>query len=1041
MILLFILMGITIGAKILSDAKNTLIQQRYQELEIATQIKKSSIERYIKFKAIELELLTKNTQLTDFTSSLLNTPSKQTNNLYEENDSYFKNYTRLHELYDLFIIDAKDGQIVYTALKESDLGKNVLSSSALKTTKLATAYIQALETKKVYMSDMGIYTISGNRPFLFCAMPVIDKDGKNLAVVVMQISYENISRFVNIVGDELISKEAYLVGEDYVVKSSTLHNGAQSSLFNTFGKAKNFKIHSEIVEQAVKSERLKLIRGLDYDYQEVIAVSVPVNVLGLHYHLITKVDLDEVLTPYHNDVKKVVLLIFLTILGATFLMTMIVNEIMKNVSYINENAKNISQGNFTTKSPPKLYMELEPINEMLLHQRDVLQSLTNSVTEIKNAIEELEYEKRIDSRGFEGAYAETVETINVLLEKLYDAIWFQSGVANMMNETALVEDVESISKTALEFLSSYLNIPMAALYIYDDVNEILTLRASYAYQKSSYFKEFFELGEGSVGESALEKKRLTLHIDDIKSLKINTAILSVTPRTILCEPIIYKYQLIGVIEFALLEDLSHRELHFLSEAIHSFASLLYPAIQSDLTKELLAQTQDQKAELQNQSEELKQSNVMLEEQQQNLEVLAQDLQIKNGELQQTQDQLLFKNTELERANRYKSEFFANMSHELRTPLNAIILLSKLLSDDLKATEDEEVVKKIGIIHKSGNDLLRLINDILDFAKSEAGKLELHNSVFTIDTLVSELHQEFDYLAQERSLEFSVSNEYEGEFEADYDKLLQVLRNLLSNAFKFTEKGSVSVTILQDETRKNLVFLVTDTGIGISKEQQYIIFDPFRQADGSSSRKYGGTGLGLSISKEFVAMMGGEIILESSSEQGSQFKITIPLQQIKTTSIPLTNSSENSFEKNITETTILEKPGQKNPKASVNLVGKNILIVDDDVRNIFALSALFEKTGAGVKNAFNGTEALEVLKKEKIDLVLIDIMMPEMDGYETVKQIRKELGLETLPIIVISAKAMKEDRERALEVGANDYLAKPIEFENLERMVESWLYKR
>ncbi|WP_193114564.1 response regulator [Sulfurimonas marina] len=1039
MILLFVLMGITIGAKILSDAKNTLIQQRYQELEIATQIKKRSIERYIKFNIIELELLAKNTQLIDFTSYLLNTQkqtdSKQSQELFLQNDKYFKNYTRLHELYDLFIIDAKDGNIIYTALKEPDLGKSVLSSPGLKTTKLAVAFAEALQTKKIYLSDMGIYTISGTKPFLFGAIPITDKNGELLAVAAMQIPYENISRFVNIVGEELVSKEAYLVGEDYVVKSSTLHNGAQPSFFNTFSKSESFRIHSDVVEQALQSESKVFIQGLDYDYQEVIAVSVPIKMGGLHYHLITKVDLDEVLAPYHNDVKKIVFLIVLTILGATFLMTMIVNEIMKNVSYINENAKNISQGNFATNSSPKLYMELEPINQMLLKQTHVLRSLTSSVNEIKDAIEHSEYEKRIDSSEFEGAFAETIETINVLLEKLYDAIWFQSGVAHLMNETALVEDVENISKTALEFLSSYLNIPMAALYVYDELNEILTLKASYAYQKSSYFKEFFELGEGSVGESALEKKRLALHIDDIKNLKINTAILSVTPTMILCEPIIYKQRLIGVIEFALIDKLSDRKIYFLSEAIHSFASILYPAIQSDVTKELLAQTQEQKAELQNQSEELKQSNVMLEEQQQNLEVLAQDLQIKNGELQQTQDQLLFKNTELERANRYKSEFFANMSHELRTPLNAIILLSKLLVDDLKATEDEEVVKKIGIIHKSGNDLLRLINDILDFAKSESGKLELHNTVFLLDTLVTELHQEFDYLAQEKSLEFSISNEYKGEFEADYDKLLQVLRNLLSNAFKFTDKGSVTVSIFEDEIQNKLVFLVTDTGIGISKEQQYIIFDPFRQADGSSSRKYGGTGLGLSISKEFIAMMGGEIVLESSSEKGSQFKITIPLRQIK--KAELTNSSN----KNSIETTVLEQPAKKSSKASVNLAGKTILIVDDDVRNIFALSSLFEKTGANVENAFNGIEALETLKKEKIDIVLMDIMMPEMDGYETIKKIRKEMGLENLPIIVISAKAMKEDIERALEVGANEYLTKPIEFENLERMVESWLYKR
>lgn len=1042
MILLFVFMGITVGWNVLSDAKEGLIQQKYHELNTATQIKKQSIERYIKLKKIDLELLTNNKQFTTFTSKLIalhnkkqNTQylkSKQLQSLYKENDPYLKKYINLYEIYNLFIIDADDGKILYSVEKGTELGKSIFSTQ-YQYTQLTTTFKHALNRDKTCVSNMGLFPSSKDLPSFFVVTPIYDEEKKVFAMVAIQVSHQKISQLINVVGEQHVSTEAFLIGEDRLVKSDTLHKGSRYRLLNSFIAPETSRINSYIVDQALKSEKIQSLRGQDYDSQEVLAATVPLAIGDFHYHLITKVDLNDVLSSYSANVRQILVLIIITIIAATILMTVIVNSIMKDIFYIRKNASRVSEGNFTMLPPQKIYEELQPIDEMILDQKLVLESLTHSINEIKSSIENLEFQKRIDSLEYHGEYAATIQTINLLLDKFYDAVWFQTGIAKIMNETASLNDIDNILNKALDFLASYLDIPMAAIYIYDSSDEILSLKASYAYQNSQNYKKRFELGEGSVGECALEKKHIDFRIDKDSSIMINTGILSIVPKKICCEPIIFKGKLLGVIELTLTKEFKERDVKFLQEAITSFSSVLYSAMQSDVTKSLLQETEEQKIELETQSQSLQKSNAMLEEQQQNLEALTQDLEIKNGELQHSQDQLILKNTELERANRYKSEFFANMSHELRTPLNSIILLSKLLIEELKPLANEENVKKVSIIHKSGNDLLRLINDVLDFAKSDAGKMEIHNSIFELSKLVDEIHQEFDYIAKDKGLDFIVKSKYNGEFEADYDKLLQVLRNLLSNAFKFTEKGSVTVDIFEDNIAKRLVFQITDTGIGISKEDQYIIFDPFRQADGSSSRKYQGTGLGLAISKEFTTMMGGEIRLEESSKEGSQFKVFLPFKQ---ENVPL---KKEAYEIH-TDDVILEKPAKKSPEAIVNLEGKTIFIVDDDVRNIFTLSAVFEKTGANVLNAFNGKEALETLQKEQVDLVLMAIMMPEMDGYETIKKIRTELDLTNLPIIVVSAKTMKEDRDRSLEVGANDYLSKPIDLENLQRVVESWIFR-
>jgi len=346
--------------------------------------------------------------------------------------------------------------------------------------------------------------------------------------------------------------------------------------------------------------------------------------------------------------------------------------------------------------------------------------------------------------------------------------------------------------------------------------------------------------------------------------------------------------------------------------------------------------------------------------------------------------------------------------------------------------DQKEIEQLEVIHKAGQDLLELINDILDLTKVESGKMELEFSEVTSKELVKELEGLFSEIAKEKHLKLLFKDNYQKEFVTDKTKLLQVLKNLLSNALKFTKEGEVSLEIKQQNNK--LILEVKDSGIGIPKEKLKTIFEAFKQVDGSISREFGGTGLGLSISKTIVELMDGELEVESKEGQGSTFRVVLPLEK------PLKKeeqSQEHSWDEELELLTPLEDEALEVYKGK--LTGKNILLVDDDSRNIFAFTSLLESMDAEVFSAFNGQEALEILEDEdNIDLVILDIMMPVKDGLETIKEIRRNEKYKDLPIIVVTAKNMQGDREKCLDLGANEYLVKPIKNETLINMIEAWI---
>ncbi len=457
------------------------------------------------------------------------------------------------------------------------------------------------------------------------------------------------------------------------------------------------------------------------------------------------------------------------------------------------------------------------------------------------------------------------------------------------------------------------------------------------------------------------------------------------------------------------------------------------------TEELLNQSQNLADELKSQHTELLEANQELEEKTQ---LLAEQ----KHEVEEIKSAVEEKASQLELISKYKSEFLSNMSHELRTPLNSLLVLAELLSDNRKSHLDSEEVKYAKLIHVSGNDLLSMINEILDLSKIESGTVVVDSVPVPIVVIRDNIENTFSHFAKDRGLglEIACADDLPSVILTDEVRLLQVMKNLLANAIKFTENGHISVRIDRalagwseeseslNSAEEVIAFVVEDTGIGISADKQQIIFEAFQQGEGKTARKYGGTGLGLSISREIAHLLGGELrLVRSAPEHGSTFALYLPHNGMKIEGSSKTNLA------NAHRAGVVPQLQQ----STNQLTGKKVLLVDDDPRNIVALTAALEQRGLIVIPADNGYAAMELLKDiSEIDLMLIDIMMPEIDGYETMREIRKMQKFEKSPIIALTAKAMVGDREKCIEAGASDYLSKPVNVEQLALLMQVWLSK-
>ncbi|HEY6115722.1 MAG TPA: HAMP domain-containing protein [Candidatus Dormibacteraeota bacterium] len=820
---------------------------------------------------------------------------------------------------------------------------------------------------------------------------------------------------------------------------------------------------------------------------------------------------------------------------------------------------------------------------------------------------------RVDASG---EVANLKDNINEMIRNLRDTTeknneqdWLKTNLTRFTRMLQGQRDPMTVSKMILSELAPLVHAEHAVFYGVVPANGRpvhLSLQAGYAYKTRKNLPMEFGLGEGLIGQCALEKKRIVITDVPRDYIKISSALGEATPANLIVLPVLFEGEVRAVIELASFQPFSLTHIDFLDQLAESIGIVLNTIEANSRTEDLLKQSQSLASELQSQQDQLQHTNEELAGKARQLSEQNAEIEQRRREVESAKALVEEKAEQLALTSRYKSEFLANMSHELRTPLNSLLILAQELAANPDGNLLAKQIEYATIIRSSGTDLLKLINDILDLSKIESGTVALDITSWPLAELKPMLERTFRHVAEATKLAFAIELRpgLPESIPTDAQRLQQILNNLLSNAFKFTEKGKVEFIAEMATTgwspsnetlnraSEVIAFRVIDTGIGIPIEKQQSIFESFAQADGSTSRKYGGTGLGLSICRELTRLLGGEIRLQSEHGVGSIFSVYLPLitpapsrralngdgaeassprpmlvavgkgddlelqtvasatngaspvepakrllvveddpvqrQYVTDLMAPINTATtavssgdealallqterfdcvvldlglpgmsgwhlidELRATKTLGDTPLLVytakdltrkeeiKLGRaaksivikdaRSPERlkqeiisvlsekdedleavidaysngsdvlSSSLAGKRVLVVDDDIRNIFAVTALLERQKMEVFSVDSGQEALGLLQESSdFDIALVDVMMPGMDGFATMSKMRELNAFADRPIIALTAKAMKGDREKCIEAGASDYIAKPIDNAHLLSMLKSWL---
>ena len=950
-----------------------------------------------------------------------------------------------------------------------------------------------------------------------------------------------------------------------------------------------------------------------------------------------------------------------------------------------------------------------------------LTTQVRAIAEVSTAVTQGDLTRSITVEA-EGEVAELKDNINQMIENLRETTkvnaeqdWLKTNLARISGMLQGQRDIEQVTQLIMSEVTPVVSAQHGALFLVEHGDSVgdaeLRVVASYGYKPKKGRPDRFALGDGLVGQAAVEGK--TIRLTDVPRdyITISSALGEAAPAHVVVMPVTFEEQVLGVIELGALRPFSAVNQAFLDQLADTIGVVINTIQANMRTEQLLTQSQALTQELQKQSLELRQTNDELQDKTLVLQQQNRDIEIKNAEIELARAGLEEKAAQLALSSKYKSEFLANMSHELRTPLNSLLILSRMLAENGDGNLHAQQIEFAETIHAAGNDLLALINDILDLSKVEAGKMELNLGPLALVDLCEDVERAFRPVAEQNSLEFRIERDHSlpTALVTDEQRLQQVLRNLLSNAFKFTQKGTVTLHIAPDEPG-TVGFAVIDTGVGIAENKLSLIFESFQQADGTTSRKFGGTGLGLSISREIARLLGGELRVQSTPGEGSSFTLVLPLRVVTATDtatepvepaalpvlaadeqqaallpfdgadddrtsivagdrvllviahdaelardalaaararsfrclvarraplglalareyrpeavlifsadgrgevllsqlkqhpetrhrpvfvvgpaggrmsalragaagylegargteavtfvtqaldefnartvrrlaliedgteldpatmtllgagedvdvlhvpfgkalhmlrtdgaecavLPVSDGGAEAFalleqagaddslrelpivvyaadpleapdrarldqlaaavnativstpERLVDETALhLHRMEARLPAATRKLLsqlrtadsvfhGKRILIVDDDIRNVFALTSALEMRGMKVVYAENGREGVTKLRETSdVDLVLLDVMMPEMDGYETARAIRGMSRFDALPIISLTAKAMKGDRDKCIAAGASDYITKPVDVDQLLSLMRVWLHR-
>jgi HAMP domain-containing protein/signal transduction histidine kinase/DNA-binding response OmpR family regulator len=725
-----------------------------------------------------------------------------------------------------------------------------------------------------------------------------------------------------------------------------------------------------------------------------------------------------------------------------------------------------------------------------------------AISEVSQAVTKGDLTRSIAVEA-EGEVAELKDTINQMIENLAETTrvnteqdWLNSNMARFTGMLQGERDLETVSRLIMSELTPLVGAQHGAFFMMEspdgEGDEFeLRLLSTYGYKQRKNVPNRFKIGEALVGQAALEQKPILVTQAPDDYVRISSGLGEGTPINLIVLPVLFEDQVLAVIELASFQRFSNVQQAFLEQLSESIGVVLNTIQANMRTEELLAQSQgltqelqSQSEELQAQQEELQQTNKELEEQAASLKASEELLQTQQEELQQTNEELEekaqlleeqnrrieIKNREIELAraaleekaeqlslsSRYKSEFLANMSHELRTPLNSLLILAKLLGENPDANLNNKQIEFANTIYGAGSDLLTLINDILDLSKVEAGRMDVNISDVKLGDLRDFVERSFRPVAEDKTLDFEI--EVRGAnvpptIETDEQRLQQVIKNLLSNAFKFTESGGIKLRIGVAEGRQFasealsraeavLEFTVEDTGVGIAHDKLRLIFEAFQQADGTTSRRYGGTGLGLSISREIARLLGGEIHVESEVGNGSTFTLFLPATYQphehphaveEAVVLPREREGNGSgspvpaLEPPELDPALL-LPSVRDDRDDIQDGDRVVLIVEDDPD--LARTELEVARDRGFKGivAVRGDSGLALAHEFKPDAIILDMKLPVMDGWTVLDRLKHHPETRHIPVHIVSA---GDGRQNALKAGAVAFLEKPISREGLE----------
>jgi HAMP domain-containing protein/signal transduction histidine kinase/CheY-like chemotaxis protein len=634
--------------------------------------------------------------------------------------------------------------------------------------------------------------------------------------------------------------------------------------------------------------------------------------------------------------------------------------------------------------------------------------------------------------------------------------WLKSNLTKFTQMLQGQKELNSVTKTILDELAQVVNAQHGLFYILEEKEKFedsnLKLIASYASEKKKNLRTHIDMGEGLIGQCARLKERILLTDAPSDYVKITSGLGAAKPLAIVILPVLFENKLKAVIELASLHDFSQIHLDFLDGLTESIGIVLNTIESNSRTEELLVQSQSLAGELKSQQEVLRKTNEELEEKAVLLAAQKNEVEIKNQEVEEARKSLEEKANQLTLTSKYKSEFLANMSHELRTPLNSLQILAHELIANHEGNLTDKQIQFAKTINACGEDLINLINDILDLSKIESGYISVDYSVVGIREIVKYVETTFRHISEAKHLKFKIETDQNlPEFlETDPHRLNQILKNLLSNSFKFTEKGGVTLRIYKanqnwkhkspslEEAETVIGFEIKDTGIGIPKDKQSIIFEAFQQAEGSTSRKYGGTGLGLSISRGLSDLLGGIIELESEADHGSTFTLFLPskvssatenkIEEEKKNVARLTAANAGSLHTTEIEQYFAEEVGDD--RGNIGHDDKVILIVDNDLA--FAKQMLSKVKEKGLKTVATtrSSDVLDFVNQFHPSALILNIN--DGNGWKIMDRLKNDLNLRHIPIYITSA---EENREPALKHGARNFYAKPLSSSNIDALLD------